>query len=163
VNPITGEELELKDYKGEVFSRQTPDASHDWILQVPREGHKEMMLRSYRFESEAPPIQDPELDVTRMPFAIADPDGDDIHAAAPPPYLIKLVRANRATRSMQYVWWGEIVGSSEGAHLLGIGKSGTFQMPSYFLEPGKALNVRLLAINANGKAYEFDRVYQLTP
>jgi hypothetical protein len=163
VNPITGEETELKDYKGLVFSQQTPDSSHDWVLQVPREGHKAMMLRSYRFESEAPPIQEPELDVAKMPFDIADPPGEAIHAVAPPPYAIKLVRSNRATRTMEYVWWGEIVASSEGAHLLGIGPSGTFRMPPSFLQPGASLNIRLLAINANGKAYELDRVYELTP
>ena len=163
VNPITGEQLELKDYKGEVFSRQTPDASHDWILQVPREGHKEMMLRAYRFESEQPPLQEPELDTARVPFEIADPRGDAIPAAAPPPYAVKLLRATRGTRTMEYVWWGELVGSAEGARLLGIGPSGTFQIAPEFLAAGGALNVRLLAINANGKAYELDRVYQLTP
>ena len=139
VNPITGEEIELKDYKGLVFSRQTPDSAHDWILQVPREGHKEMMLRSYRFESEDPPLQEPELDTARVPFEISDPRGDAIPAGAPPPYAIKLLRSNRATRTMEYVWWGEIVGSNSGARLLGIGPSGTFQMPSGLLAGAERL------------------------
>ncbi len=162
INPITGEELELKDYKGEVFSRSTPDTAHDWILQVPREGHKEMMLRSYRFESQDPPVQEPEVDPAKTPFTIADPTGDSIHAIAPPPYSVKLTRSTRATRSMQYVWWGEIVAGSEGARLLGVGAKGTFQMPLAFQQPGVPLNVRLLGMNANGKAYEMDRVYQIT-
>lgn len=161
VNPATGEELEMKDYRGEVFSQQTPGGSKDWVLQVPREGHKEMMLKYYYFESEDPPVQEPEVDPSKAPFAIVDPEGDSIHAIAPPPYSIKLTRANRASRTMQYVWWGEIVAGGEGARLLGIGADGTLQVPQSFQQVGAMLNVRLLAINANGKAYELDRVYQL--
>lgn len=162
VNPATGEEIALKDYRGEVFSQPTPGGAHDWILQVPREGHKLSMLRSYRFESEDPPVQDPELDAAKTPFEIADPSGDAIPAIAPPLYAIKLTRANRATRDIQYVWWGEIVAGNDGQRLLGLGPKGTFQMPASLQQPGAALNVRLLAINANGKAYELDRVYRLT-
>ncbi len=62
----------------------------------------------------------------------------------------------------QYVWWGEVVAGGEGARLLGLGASGTFQLPKDLLkDPGSTLNVRLLAINANGKAYELDRVYRV--
>ncbi|MBV9082262.1 MAG: DUF5060 domain-containing protein [Acidobacteriaceae bacterium] len=164
VNPITGEELELKDYKGEVFSRQTPDSSHDWVLQVPREGHKASMLKSYRFESVDPPIQEPELDAAKTPFEIVEPSGDSINSAIPTPYAVKITRANRASRSMQYAWWGEVVAGGEGARLVGIGASGTFTIPKELLkQPGATMNLRLLAINANGKAYEMDRVYRLAP
>lgn len=161
VNPITGEQTELKDYRGEVFSQPTPDKSQDWVLTVPREGHKEMMLRSYRFESEDPPIQEPEVDAAKTPFDIAAPASETLPTAVSPPYAVKLTRANRATRSMQYVWWGEIVAGPDGARVLGIGPKGTFRMPAAFQKPGAMLNLRLLAINANGKAYEADRVYQL--
>ncbi len=68
VNPISGEEIPLKDYRGEVFSRQTPDNSHDWVLQVPREGHKESMARSYYFESVDPPVQEIETDTSKIPI-----------------------------------------------------------------------------------------------
>lgn len=161
VNPATGEEIELKDYRGEVFSQQTPGGSQDWVLQVPREGHKEMMLKYYYFESEDPPIQEPEVDPAKTPFTISDPDGGSIHATAPPPYAVKLTKANRGTRTMQYVWWGEIVAGPDGPRLLGTGAKGTLQIPESFQQPGAMLNLRLLAINANGKAYELDRVYQL--
>ncbi len=164
VNPATGEEIPLKDYKGEVFSRQTPDSSHDWVLQVPREGHKEAMLRSYRFESEDPPIQEPEFDAAKTPVEIVDPPGETLNSLIPAPYSAKITRANRATRSMEYVWWGEVVASGEGQRLLGLGSSGTFAIPKSMLKQrGAVMNVRLLAINANGKAYELDRVYQLIP
>lgn len=164
VNPISGEEIPLKNYRGEVFSQQTPDTAHDWLLQVPREGHKEMMLRSYRFESDDPPIQEPEVDPAKIPYQIADPSGDKLNSAIPTLYSVKLVRKNRATRSMQYVWWGEVVASGEGARILAIGPSGTITIPKILLkQPSAILNMRLLAINANGKAYEADQVFQMQP
>ncbi|MFL6447882.1 MAG: DUF5060 domain-containing protein [Bryobacteraceae bacterium] len=162
INPITGEELPLKDYKGETFSRQTPDNAHDWILQVPREGHKESMLRSYRFESVDPPVQEIETDPSRIPFQVVDPPGDEINIHVPPPFKTKLVRNNRATRYMEYLWWGEIVAGGEGMRLVGLGASGTLQIPPEFnTRPGGTLNLRLQAINANGKAYEIDKVYRV--
>ena len=160
VNPAIGEELELKDYRGEVFSRQTPDNSHDWILLVPREGKKESMLKYYYFESEDPPVQEIESDASKTPFEIAEPAGDEIGKA----FSVKLTKANRATRRMQYAWWGEVVAGGEGDRLLGLGASGNFKLPKELLkDPGSTLNLRLLAINANGKAYELDRVYRLAP
>ncbi len=164
VNPITGEELPLKDYKGETFSQQTPDNAHDWILQVPREGHKESMLRSYRFESVDPPVQEIETDAAKIPFQIVDPPGDSISVRVPPPFKIKLLRNNRSTRFMQYIWWGEVVAGGGGVRLLGVGSSGTLQIPRELLaRPDAPLNLRLQAINANGKAFEIDKVYRLTP
>jgi Domain of unknown function (DUF5060)/Protein of unknown function (DUF4038) len=164
VNPATGEELEMKDYRGEVFSRSTPDTSRDWILQVPREGKKESMLKYYYFESEDPPVQEVETDSARIPFAVTDPAGEEISAAASTPYAVKITRANRASRNMEYAWWGEAVGSGEGPRLLGLGASGAFTIPKVLLkQPGSTLNVRVLAINANGKAYEVDRIYKLNP
>jgi hypothetical protein len=164
VNPASGEEIPLKDYKGEVFSRQTPDNTHDWVLQVPREGHKESMLRSYYFESQDAPVQEIEIDSSKMPFDVTDPAGDEINTTIPTPYQAKITRANRATRRMQFVWWGEVVASGEGARLLGVGSSGNFTIPKDLLkQPGATLTLRLLAINANGKAYELDKAYRLTP
>jgi Domain of unknown function (DUF5060)/Protein of unknown function (DUF4038) len=187
VNPISGEEIPLKDYKGEVFSRQTPDAAHDWVLTVPREGHKESMLKSYYFESQEPPVQEPELDNTKIPFDIAEPAGEELNRMIPVPFQVKITKPNRATRRMQYVWWGEVVvdrGDSprtgvsglaaaaeatnvivgEGARVLGLGASGNLAVAQHLTcPPGSNLTLRLLAINANGKAYELDRVYRLTP
>jgi hypothetical protein len=161
INPATGEELLLKDYKGEVFSRQTPDNERDWVLQVPRNGHKESM-RSYRFESADPPIQEVENDPAKLPFTLVDPEGDEVSARIPVPFRIKLTKSNRSTRTMQYLWWGEVIASGEGPRLLGIGPSGNLSIPQILLR-GKAdtLNLRVQAINANGKAYEIDKVYQL--
>ncbi len=164
VNPATGEEQELKDYKGEVFSRPTPDNSRDWVLQVPRDGEKEKLRKYVYFETEEAPVQEPESDTAHVPFEISNPNGDAISAGKPVEYSTKITRANRASRQMQYVWWGEVVASGQGLRLLGLGSHGTFSIPPEFLKvPGAALHVRLLAINALGKASELNRVYQLQP
>jgi hypothetical protein len=163
INPATGEETPLKDYRGEVFSRETPDNTHDWVLQVPREGHKESMAKSYYFESQDPPVQEPESDAAKIPIEIVDPPGDQISVRAPAPFRAKVTRANRATRYIQYVWWGEVVAGGEGARVIGFGSTGTLLIPAALALPGSVLSLRLEAINANGKAYELDRVYTLTP
>ena len=164
VNPISGEEIPMKDYKGEVFSRQTPDNAHDWILQVPREGHKESMLRSYRFESADVPLQEAETDPARMPFEVVEPKGEELKGLIPVPYSLKLTRSNRASRTMQYVWWGEVVANGEGPRVLGLGPKGNLTVDKLLVkQPDASLHLKVLAINANGKAYELDRVYRLTP
>jgi len=163
VNPATGEEIPLKDSRTEVFSRETPDKTSDWILYLPREGRKESMARSYYFESHNPPVQDPESDAAKTPFDIVDPPGEQISVQAPAPFRIKITKSNRATRSMQYVWWGEVVAGGEGPRVLAIGASGNLTVPKALALPGGILTLRLQAINANGKAYELVRVYTLTP
>jgi hypothetical protein len=163
INPATGEQIPLKDYRGEVFSRDTPDKLHDWVLQVPREGHKEAMARSYYFESQDPPVQEPESDAAKTPFEIVDPSGDQISVQVPTPCKIKITKLNRATRSMQYVWWGDVVSGGVGMRILAIGASGSLTIPKALAQPSGLLNLRLQALNANGKAYELDRVYTLTP
>jgi hypothetical protein len=161
VNPATGEELPLKDYRGEVFSRETPDNSHDWVLTVPRDGEKGNLAKYYYFESQEPPIQEVEVDPTKAPFEIVQPGGEAISLSDPIPYSVKLTRANRASRIMQYVWWGETVQGGEGPRLLGLGSSGKSDNLGSITADAPNLNVRVEAINANGKAYEIDKVFEL--
>jgi hypothetical protein len=164
VNAATGQELDLKDYKGEVFSQPTPDNSSDWILQVPRDGEKEKMRKYVYFESEDAPVQEPETDTAHVPFEISAPKGNQVSSRAGIPFSVKVTRSNRASRHMQYAWWGEVVVSGQGPRLLGLGSHGSFAIPPEFLSvPGAALHVRVLAINALGKAYELNHVYQLAP
>lgn len=163
INPITGEEIPLKNYKGEVFSQQTPDNTHDWVLHVAREGLMESMRRNYYFESQSPPVQIVEIDPAKIPFEIAEPPRNSFNPVIPTPFEAKLTRKARATRLMQYIWWGEIPGGPAGARVLGVGASGTFSIPKDLITPSAAdLNLRVQAINAYGKAYELDKVYQLT-
>ncbi len=87
------------------------------------------MLRSVRFESIDPPVQEVESDTSKVPFDIVDPPGDVINARIPTPFKVKVTRANRASRTMQYVWWGEVVPGTEGARVLGVGSFGNFTLP----------------------------------
>ena len=40
MNPMTGERIKMKNYKGKRFTGEPPDKSHAWILHVSREGEK---------------------------------------------------------------------------------------------------------------------------
>ena len=164
INPSTGEEMVEKNWRGEVFSRPTPENSHDWILDIEREGHKESMLRSVRFESVDAPVQEIESDASKIPFDIVDPAGEEINPKQPVAFRVKLTKTNRATRTMQYVWWGEVVAGGTGARVFAVGSNGSFTVPAELTkESGQTLNLRVQAINANGKAYELDKVYKFTP
>jgi hypothetical protein len=152
-NPATGEFLEQKNYKGEHFTGQAPDSSHAWVLLVSREGHKESMLRSYKFESRYVPVQEVESLPEKVPFVIVEP----VH------FSVKLTRSTRATRSMMYLWTGEVAADGRGFRVLGSGAPGTFVIPPTVAASFPAvLSIHLTALNANGKAYATDKVYQLT-
>ncbi len=80
INPITGQSVKLKEIKTEVFTGEPPDRSHDWVLQISREGHKASMLKSYRFVSreEDTQLQEVEGDPEKVPFDVIEPSGDTI-------------------------------------------------------------------------------------
>jgi hypothetical protein len=161
INPRTGEVTELKDVKQDTYSQTTPGPG-DWILQVPRDGQKEHMLKSYKFESVAAPEQVPELNAKSIPFEIEAPSGHKLTGKAPVPYSAKITRANRSTRLMQYMWIGEVMADGEGPRVLALGASGNFEIPAKLIKKYPAiLNLRLNAINANGKAYSLESAYQI--
>jgi Domain of unknown function (DUF5060)/Protein of unknown function (DUF4038) len=162
MNPATGESLEQKKYSGEHFTGQAPDSSHPWVLYIAREGHKESMGRSYKFESRPVPVQEIETDVKKIPFQIATPAGNGIEAGKATQFSVKLTRETRATRSMMFLWSGEVVADGHGFRVLGTGASGTFVVPASLADNFPAvLTVHVTALNANGKAYASDRVFQL--
>ncbi len=164
VNPITGESIKQKEYKGEKFVGEPPDRSHDWILHISREGRKESMLRSYKFESRPVPIQEIEQNPQKVPYEIAEPAGDEISLSKPPKFATKLKRETRATREMMFLWTGEAAADGQGHRVLGTGKEGTLRIPKTIAKVFPAvLNIRVAALNANGKAYAIDRVYRLVP
>jgi hypothetical protein len=162
LNPATGESLEQKKYSGEHFTGQAPDASHPWVLYIAREGHKESMLKSYKFESRPVPVQEIETDLKKIPFEIVAPPGNMLIAALPTQFAVKLTRETRATRAMMFLWSGEVVSDGRAFRVLGTGSQGTFVMPASIAANFPAvLSVHVAALNANGKAYTLDRVYQL--
>ncbi len=161
-NPLTGEYLEQKKkkYSGEHYTGAAPDTSHQWILLVAREGRKESMLKSYKFESRIVPVQEIETLPAKVPFVIETPAGDAIANDAR--FSIKVTKGTRATRTMMYVWSGEAPADGLGFRILGTGAQGSLQIPKDIaIRYPAVVSVRVSALNANGKAYAVDKVYTL--
>jgi hypothetical protein len=162
INPATGERIKQKGYSGEHFTGEPPDKSHDWVLQVSREGHKEGMLKSYKFESRRVPVQDPELDPQKTPFEIAEPAGADLSISQPARYALKIKRETRATRSLLVEWTAEVAVDGEGYRVAGAGREGDLRLAASIVKNFPAvLSLRMAVLNANGKVYVVDKVYRL--
>jgi hypothetical protein len=166
-NPITGERIrEKKGFKGERFTGEPPDKTHDWVLHISREGRKEGMLRSWKFDSrEENPItlQEVEQTAAKTPFEIADPAANVFSMASPPKYALKITRETRATRSMMFLWTGEVATDGQGFRILGTGQHGSMKLPHDLARNYPAvMNLRLYGMNALGKVYALDRIYKLT-
>ena len=160
INPATGERTKMKDYKGEHFTGEPPDRSHDWVLHVSREGRKEGMLRSYKFESRRIDLQEIDSDPRKVPYAIEQPAGD-LSLSKPAQYAAKIRRETRATRSMLYLWTAESPGG-QGFRVVGTGAQGTLRLPPNIAASYPAvLNLRLFGMNANGKVYAAYQTYNL--
>jgi len=155
INPGDGEVTKRK-FSGDHFTGEPPDKSHDWILHVVREGRVESMNRSYKFESQQIVLQEIEPNSEKVPYTIEQPSGD-ITVGKPAEYAEKMKRETRATRSMMWLWLGEVAADGQGYRVLGTAAKGSFTVP-----PGLAKNfpavliLRLYGMNANGKVYELD-------
>ena len=121
------------------------------------------MLKSWKFESRRVPIQEIETAPQKMPFEVAQPDGD-ISMAVPHRYSLKILRPTRATRDLLAEWTAEVVLDGEGYRVVGTGSEGSLHIPKEIVHklPG-TLSVRVSILNANGKAYAIDKVYRLLP
>jgi hypothetical protein len=161
-NPATGEMTKAKEYNGEHFTGEPPDKMHDWVLRLSREGRKDGMLKSYKFESRRVPVQEVEQDPLKVPFEIAAPSADELSLSNTPKFALKIKRETRATRSLLVEWTAEIVLDGEGYRIAGVGREGTLRIPPSVANklPGVVL-LRLGILNANGKAYTMDKVYRL--
>ena len=164
MNPATGETVKQKDYKGEHFTGEPPDKTHDWVLRVSREGRKEGMLKSYKFESRIVPVQEVEQAPARVPFEIAAPVGDEISVSHPAPFALKVKRDTRGTRTLLASWTAEVPLDGEGYRVVGMGKEGLLKIPQAIAHQFPAvMSLRVMILNANGKAYTLDKVYRLVP
>jgi hypothetical protein len=64
---------------------------------------------------------------------------------------------------MMFLWTGEVASDGRGFRVLGTGSPASFVVPPAIATNFPAvLSVHLTALNANGKAYAADRVFQLT-
>ncbi len=160
INPETGAQTKGKDFNAEHFVGEPPDKSHDWVLLLSREGHKEG-LASYRFESRQVPVQEIESNPEKIPFSVDTPSGD-ISPKRPPFYSLHIKRDTKATRNILVEWTGEVTIAGQGYRVMGQGKEGTMRIPTNIVDRLPAsLAVRVLILNANGKAYELDSVLGL--
>jgi hypothetical protein len=157
VNPIDGEVVKSKKrFSGDHFTGEPPDKSHDWVLHVVREGHLAGMNKSYRFESRDIVLQEIESNTPKVPFAIEQPSGD-IAVVLPTPYAAKITRETRATRSMLWLWTGEVAADGQGFRVIGTGQKGTLWPLAGLAKNFPAImHLRLYGMNANGKVYTMD-------
>jgi hypothetical protein len=163
INADTGErQTEKKEYKGTNFVGETPAKSGNWILHLEREGRKEGMRKSYKFESRRILMQEPEVDPKRVPFTINIDDNTQVKAGEPVPFEITITRDTRATRFMQYRIAAEVATEFEGQRILATSAKGTLTAPAAMATKFPAvLSLRVSAVNANGKLYYLDRVLRL--
>ena len=163
VNPITGERLKQKEYKGKLLKIAPPDTPHDWVLHVSRESKKQGMLRSYKFASRTDPDAGGGADRTAVPYEIVEPSADTLSMAKPVRFAAKVTRETRGTRNMMWLWTGEVSAEGQGYRVLGVGQEGEMRIPAGIAKRYPAvLSLRLAGMNANGKVYFLDKVYRLT-
>ena len=156
INPADGESIKAKKFSGEHFTIEPPDKSHDWILHVVREGRVQGMNRSYKFESRDIVLQEIESNSPKVPFAMEAPKGE-LSISKAMPYAAKITRDSRATRSMLYLWMGDVAADKQGYRVLATGAKGEMKPPADIAKNYPAtMHLRLYGMNANGKVYELD-------
>jgi hypothetical protein len=162
VNPITGERIKQKDFRGDRLKVSPPDTQHDWVLHVSRESKKQGMLRSYKFETHSILLQVVEQNAQRVPYEMLEPSAQTLSPGTPVRFAAKITRDTRATRSMMWLWTGEVSTEGRGYRVLGTGREGEMSIPpSIATQYPAVMNLRLAGMNANGKIYFLDRVYRL--
>jgi hypothetical protein len=162
VNPIDGQFTKGK-FKGDHFTGAPPDASHDWVLHVVREGRVEGMNKTYKFESRDIVMQEVESNSPKVPFAIEQPVAD-LNVRVSPPFAAKITKETRATRSMMWLWTGEVSADGQGYRVLAAGQKGVMRPLSGIAKNFPAvMHLRVCGMNANGKVYAIDRAIGLAP
>lgn len=162
IDPSTGVATrEKKEWKGDIYKASPPDATHDWILHLSRDGRKEGMARSYFFESWRVPVQEPEVSKVKAPYELVKPPVDQLlEVGKSVPFEIQLKKETPGTRRMYYLIKGEIARDGQGVRVLGSGQKGELRIPAHMLKEGQApIAVRVAALNAPGKLYFIDYVF----
>lgn len=164
-DPATGETIkEKKDFKDFVWKGSPPTADRDWVLHLSRDGRKEGMLRSYKFESRQIIQQEPELNPRNMPFELVTPKtGDSVVAGEPVQFEIRTTKKTAGARRMTYLIKGDVAAGGQGFRYYASGGKGTFTVPPAVFKSGPtSLMLRVFALNAPGKLYALDYVLQVT-
>ena len=168
INPATGERTKPKGYRGERFTGEPPDKAHPWVLHLYREGEMQSRLKSYYFLSRDNPIQlqQVEADPEKTPFSVAAPEAAEVSRSKPSSFSLRVTRNSRSTRTLLIEWTGEVTAGGQGYRVIGSGKEGTLKIPANIVPLGTdtaSMLVHVYVLNANGKLYEIDKVFGLTP
>jgi hypothetical protein len=162
INPADGSVIRKK-FSGDHYTAAPPDNTHDWVLHLVREGAVESMNRSYKFESRDIQMQEIEVNPEKAPFDIEQPTGD-LTLEKPSPYSIRIKRETRATRTMLYLWTGEVTVDHQGFRVLATGSKGTFSPTNRLATNYPALLLmKVYGMNANGKVYLVTKAVGLNP
>lgn len=163
MDPSDGTTMVAKKYHGEHFTGEPPDRYHDWVLHVVREGTLQSMNKSYYFESKDIQMQELELNPEKTPFDVEQPKGDTLKVGQAAPYSAVIKKATRATRSMMWLWTGEVTADHRGYRVLGTGRKGTFtpQLALAFHYPATML-MKLYCMNSYGKVYLVTKGFELS-
>jgi hypothetical protein len=163
INPANGERVKQKEYRGERFTGEPPDGSHDWVLHISRESEKARM-KSFKFESRVVPVQEITLSGEKPVFDIPEPEENEVSMARPLHFSLKIRKDTRATRYLWVEWTAEVAADGEGYRVIGTGKEGTLKVPVSIVKNFPAvLSLHANIVNANGKAYSVDRIFRLVP
>jgi hypothetical protein len=161
MDPADGTMTERRKWNGDHFTGVPPDSSHDWVLHVVRQGTLESMNRSYKFESRDVPVQEIVIEPNKVPFEIEKPTGD-LTVGKPAACSAKITRATRATRSMLWMWTGEVTAGHQGYRVLGTGQQPTCAPPAGLTQDYPAVMLlRLYGMNNYGTVYLLAKGYGL--
>jgi hypothetical protein len=162
IDPADGTVIKKKNYNGEHFTSDPPDKTHDWILHVVREGTVAGMARSFKFESQDVVLQEVESNPEKVVFDIDQPTGA-LSVSKPAPYAAKLKKATRGTRTMMWLWIGDVFADHQGYRVLATTQQGAMQIPSSLATDYPAtMLLRVYAMNALGKVYLVSKGFDLT-
>lgn len=155
--------LDDDEFVPTIFEGTPPDATHDWVLHLSRDGKKQGMARSYKFESWALPVQEAERSLEKAPFELAAPALDSVlPIGAPVPYSIRLKRKTGGTRRMTYMVTVELARDGQGYRVVASGPEGSFTLPAaIFRREEGIISLRVAALNAPGKLYLADMVFSV--
>jgi hypothetical protein len=80
------------------------------------------------------------------------------------PYAAKLTKETRATRTMLYLWTGDVSAGGQGYRVIATGASGTLRPLNGLAKEFPAImHLRVYGMNANGKVYAIDRALSINP
>src|ERR1035438_9608611 len=121
------------------------------------------MARSYKFESQDVVLQEVESKPEKVVFDVDQPQGT-LSVSKPAPYAAKLKKATRGTRSVMFLWIGDVFADRQGYRVLATGPQGTMQIPpSLATQFPATMLMRVYAMNALGKVYLVSKGFDLTP